>query len=155
MNSKFIIKIKNMISVIKLAASKIDFKVIFKAVVVIIAIIFGIRYLRKFLKKQKSQAILNQLDKDINVSNLSYPLSYYGLWAKDLYNAMEGIGTDEQSIYDIFKKLRSKDDILQIITAFGVEDEETLSQWIASELSQTERATLNRLLTDKNINYQF
>ncbi len=144
-----------MISVIKSAASKIDFKLIFKAVIVIIALVFGVKYLRKFLKKQKSQAVLNELDKDINVSNLSFPLSYYGLWAKDLYTAMEGVGTDEQAIYDIFKKLRSKDDILQIITAFGVEDEETLTQWIASEFSQTERATLNRLLTDKNINYQF
>ena len=136
-------------------ASGIDINKIIKMIVIIIALIVGYHYLKKYLKKRKSKAILNELDKDINVSKLSYQLSYYGIWAKDLFNAMDGVGTNEQVIYDVFKKMQSKDDVLQIITAFGVEDDETLTQWIGSELGDAERATLNRLLTDKNINYQF
>jgi len=136
-------------------ASNIDINKIIKIIVIIIAIVFGIRYIRKFIKKRKNQAALNELDKDINVSKLTYQLSYYGIWAKDLFNAMDGMGTNEQVIYDVFKKMQTKDDVLQLITAFGVEDEETLTQWIVSELGDSERATLNRLLTDKNINYQF
>ena len=136
-------------------ASGIDIAKIIKIIVVIIAVIVGYRYLKKYLKKRKNQAVLSELDKDINVSKLSYQLSYYGIWAKDLFNAMDGVGTNEQVIYDVMKKMQSKDDVLQIITAFGVEDEETLTQWIVSELSTDERATLNRLLSDKNINYQF
>jgi len=136
-------------------ASNIDINKIIKIIVIIIAIVFGVRYIRKFIKKRKNQAILNELDKDINVSKLTYQLSYYGIWAKDLFNAMDGMGTNEQVIYDVFKKMQTKDDVLQLITAFGVEDEETLTQWIVSELGDSERATLNRLLTDKNINYQF
>ena len=137
------------------AVSNIDINKIIKIIVIIIAVIVGYHYIKKFIKKRKSQQVLNELDQDINVSKLSYPLSYYGLWAKDLYNAMEGMGTKEQIVYDIFKKLQSKDDVLQLITAFGVEDEETLSQWIINDLSDDERDTLNRLLSDKNINYQF
>jgi len=136
-------------------ASNIDINKIIKIIVIIIAIVFGVRYIRKFIKKRKNQAALNELDKDINVSKLTYQLSYYGIWAKDLFNAMDGMGTNEQVIYDVFKKMQTKDDVLQLITAFGVEDEETLTQWIVSELGDSERATLNRLLTDKNINYQF
>jgi uncharacterized protein YuzB (UPF0349 family) len=136
-------------------ASNIDINKIIKIIVIIIAIVFGVRYIRKFIKKRKNQATLNELDKDINVSKLTYQLSYYGIWAKDLFNAMDGMGTNEQVIYDVFKKMQTKDDVLQLITAFGVEDEETLTQWIVSELGDSERATLNRLLTDKNINYQF
>lgn len=136
-------------------ASGIDINKIIKIIIVIIALILGIRYFKKFIKKRKSQAVLNELDKDINISLLSYQLSYYGIWAKDLFTAMSGVGTNEQTIYDVFKKMQSKDDVLQLITAFGVEDEETLTQWIVSELGSSERATLNRLLTDKNINYQF
>lgn len=136
-------------------ASNIDINKIIKIIVIIIAIVFGIRYIRKFIKKRKNQAALNELDKDINVSKLTYQLSYYGIWAKDLFNAMDGMGTNEQVIYDVFKKMQTKDDVLQLITAFGVEDEETLTQWIVSELGDSERATLNRLLSDKNINYQF
>ena len=115
----------------------------------------GYHYLKKYIKNRKNKAVLNELDKDINVSKLSYQLSYYGIWANDLFTAMEGVGTDEDAIYDIFKKMQTKDDVLQLITAFGVEDEETLTQWIASELSTDERDTLNRLLSGKNINYQF
>ena len=137
------------------AASGIDINKIIKIIVIIIAIAVSIRYIRKFIKKRKSQAALNELDKDINVSKLTYQLSYYGIWSKDLYNAMDGAGTNEQVIYDVFKKMQTKDDVLQLITAFGVEDEETLTQWIVSELGDSERATLNRLLSDKNINYQF
>ncbi len=137
------------------AASSIDINKIIKFLVIAVAVIVGYQYAKKYLKKRKNQAILNQLDKDINVSKLSYQLSYYGIWAKDLFNAMDGVGTNEQVIYDVFKKMQSKDDVLQIITAFGVEDEETLTQWIVSELGTAERDTLNRLLTDKNINYQF
>ena len=137
------------------AASQIDINKIIKIIVIIIAVVVGYRYLKKYLKARKNRNVLNQLDKDINVNYLSYPLSYFGLWATDIYNAMEGIGTNEQVIYTVFGKLRTKDDVLQLITAFGVKDEQTLNQWIADDLSDGERETLNRLLTDKNINYQF
>ncbi len=141
--------------VLMASMSKIDINLIIKSIIVIVAFVFGITYLKKYLKKQKSQSIINKLDKDVNVKKLTYPLSYYGIWARDLLNAMKGMGTNEQAIYDIFKKQQNKNDILQLITAFGVEDGETLTQWIIGELGDDEKATLNRLMNDKNINYQF
>ena len=136
------------------AVSKIDINLIIKTIIVIIAFVFGITYLRKYLRKKKSQSLIKDLDKDVNISKLTYPISYYAVWATDLLNAMKGVGTNEQAIYDVFKKLQSKDDVLQLITAFGVEDGETLTQWIIGELGDDEKATLNRLLNDKDINYQ-
>ena len=61
------------------AASSIDINKIIKIIVVIVAVIVGYRYLKKYLKKRKNQAVLSELDKDINVSKLSYQLSYYGI----------------------------------------------------------------------------
>ena len=137
------------------ALSKIDFNFIIKAGIVIIALIFGITLFNKIVYKNKNKKIIKDLDEDIVVNKLSYPLSYYGIWAADIYNAVEGMGTDEQAIFDVFKKMKNKDDILQLMTAFGVKDGETLSQWVIGDLGEDDKATLNRLLSDKNINYQF
>jgi hypothetical protein len=137
------------------AASKIDINLIIKSLLVILALIFGIVIYKKILAKVKGTRVIKDLDQDIVTNNLSYPLSYYGIWAEDVYNAVEGMGTNEQAVFDIFKKLKNKDDVLQLITAFGIKDGETLSQWIIGDLGDDDKATLNRLLSDKNIDYQF
>ena len=127
----------------------------FYSIFIIVLIIIAFRYVKKYLKKRKNQQIINELDKDINVRELTYPLSYYPLWANELYEAMDGAGTNEDVIFKIFGKLQTKHDVLQLITAFGVKEDETLTQWLVDDLSDDDRATLNRLLSDKNINYQF
>ena len=137
------------------ALSKIDFNFIIKAGIVIIALIFGIVLFNKIVYKSRNKKIIKDLDEDIVVNKLSYPLSYYGIWAEDIYNAVEGMGTNEQAIFDVFNKVKNKDDVLQLISSFGVKDGETLSQWIIGDLGDDDKATLNRLLSDKNINYQF
>jgi hypothetical protein len=137
------------------AASKIDINLIIKSLLVILALIFGIVIYKKILAKVKGTRVIKDLGQDIVTNNLSYPLSYYGIWAEDVYNAVEGMGTNEQAVFDIFKKLKNKDDVLQLITAFGIKDGETLSQWIIGDLGDDDKATLNRLLSDKNIDYQF
>ena len=137
------------------ALSKIDFNFIIKSGIVILALIFGIVLYKKIVTKSKGTKVINELQQDVVENRLSYPLSYYGIWAGDIYNAVEGMGTDEQAIFDVFKKLKNKDDVLQLISSFGIKDGETLSQWLIGDLGEDDRETLNRLLNDKNINYQF
>ncbi len=138
-----------------LLLSNIDINKVIKYAIIIIAIIIGLRYFKKYLKRRKNKQILSNLEQDINVRKISYPLSYYPLWANELFEAMDGAGTNEDVIYKIFGKLKTKDDVLQLITAFGVKDDETLTQWLVDDLGEDDRATLNRLLSDKNIDYQF
>jgi hypothetical protein len=137
------------------ALSKIDFNFIIKAGIIILALIFGLVLYNKLVYKTRNKKIINDLEEDVEVNKLSYPLSYYGIWAADIYNAVEGMGTNEQAIFDVFKKMKNKDDVLQLMTAFGVKEGETLSQWVIGDLGDDDKATINRLLSDKNINYQF
>lgn len=137
------------------AASKIDVGKFIKTIVIIIAIILGIWFLRKFLKRRKNEAAIKDLAKDIDKNQISYPQSYYGIWAGEIYQALDKWNDDEDAVYNVIRKLKTKDDVLQLITAFGVKDDMTLSQWIIDQLNSEERAVMNRLLTDKNINYQF
>lgn len=137
------------------ALNKIDFNFIIKSGIVIIALIFGLIIYNDFKKRSSGKSAIKELDKDIDTNYLSYPTSYYAIWAQDVYRAVNGIGTNEQAVFDVFKKLKNKDDVLQLITAFGVKDGETLSQWLIGDLGDDDKETLNRLLSDKNINYQF
>jgi len=137
------------------ALSKIDFNFIIKSGIVIIALIFGLIIYKDLRKRSSGKSAIKELDKDIDTNHLSYPRSYYGIWAQDVYRAVNGMGTDEQAVFDVFKKMKNKDDVLQLITSFGVKDGETLSQWLIGDLGEDDKETLNRLLSDKDINYQF
>ncbi len=136
-------------------ASNLDVNKIIKYVIILIVVLIAIRYIKKYVKKHKNEQVVANLEQDIKVNKLSYPLSYYPLWADELFKAMDGMGTNEDVVFKIFGKLKTKDDVLQLITAFGVKKEETLTQWLVDDLSDDDRNALNRLMSDKNINYQF
>ena len=70
---------------------------------------------------------------------------------------MDCWGTDEDAIYDTFKDMNNIDDILQLQIAFSdVEKEEkTLSQWLNTELSSSEKKQLNAIIAERSIEYSF
>lgn len=126
-----------------------------KVAVIIIVFIVVLHFAKKFYKNWQNQNVINNLENDINVQKISYPLSYYPLWATDLFNAMDGVGTDEETIFTIFNKMKTLEDVLQLISSFGVKNEQTLTQWIVDDLGTNERGTINSILSSKSINYQF
>jgi hypothetical protein len=105
--------------------------------------------------KAKSQA-KKMLEEEISAGGgLFYSESEYTQFANKLYRAMNGIGTDEKSIYEVFEAMRSKADVLKLIQVFGVRDSETLEEWMAGDLSSGEIRKINLILSKNGINYTF
>lgn len=107
----------------------------------------------------------------------SYSDSEFANFVHTLVQAMNGCGTDEQSVYSVFQKLRNDVDIRKLITAFGVQyyepcaasqplsylrwqwDSEAyggdLSTWLGYDLTTDEIEHINSILLSNGINYQF
>lgn len=90
----------------------------------------------------------------IKRENLSITPSDAALYANTLYGAMQNFGTDEKTIYNTIDKLRSKDDLLLVIKAFGMKkyfvgarepmfgQEYNLIGWLRQELNENEIARI-------------
>ena len=92
----------------------------------------------------------------------TYPDSSYTQWASAITSAgFNVLGTNEQAIYDIFKKMMNDLDIAKLILAFGSQRVEfsfqsvPLGAWLATELDSNELEVINKILRDKKIKYQF
>lgn len=123
--------------------------------VIVLAIVYFLG--RSVGKKQKG----SELQDEIKTDNLSYPKSQYTTWANILESAMFKMGTDEDSIYNVFRKMNNDDDVKALITAFGSRRQElqlyssTLGEWLTRELDESELTELNEILSNKNINFSF
>ena len=95
---------------------------------------------------------------EINVSGLSYELSVYDQAANKIYEAVSGIFTDEQAVYSEISRLRSKDDILQLIKAFGNRGfwgfKGTFTEWIYQSMSAGEIEQINTILSRNKIDFK-
>ena len=69
--------------------------------------------------------------------------------------------TDEEAIYRVFGLMKNIADIILLIKSFGVRRLEfstkgaSLSVHLQEDLTQKEILKLNKILSDKNINYRF
>ena len=123
---------------------------------VVVAVVI-LRYGEKIYSRVQERQKNRDLNKRIDKSNLSYGESQYKVYAQKLLDAMDCWGTDEDAIYDTFKDMNNIDDILQLQIAFSdVEKEEkTLSQWLNTELSSSEKKQLNAIIAERSIEYSF
>ncbi len=97
----------------------------------------------------------------------SYLPTQYGAFSDSLYEAMNGIGTDEDTIFSVFGKMKNTLDVLLTIQAFGIREYTddrvfifntkpmNLIQWISVELNEDDRNELNKILSSKGIKFQF
>lgn len=75
--------------------------------------------------------------------------AFYGGW-------LFGAGTDEDAVFDVFNRLNNKADLLKLIAVYGTDkNDRTLNQALQSELTSSELAHVNNILTNKGIYYQF
>ena len=102
------------------------------------------------------------LDKEINPNELSYPLTIYKNMADTLYTAMEGFGTDYDTVKSTLSKLNNESDFFELQKAFGnracttylwviTPFAGTLIQWLTDELDDDQKAETTQLLATKNI----
>lgn len=122
--------------------------------IIIAVVIFGIYKFWDFIKDKitEYQATAGY---DVNKSNLSFSQSEYISMSNQLYNAMDGAGTDEEIIYSVFNKIQTKDDYNQLVKTFGIKSSSSwissfngdLQTWLSNELSYSERKKLNNILS--------
>lgn len=122
-------------------------------VIIAVALVAFIIY--KWIKNSDSNKWLRNQSKLISKGNLSYELTDYQNFANKLYNAMKGLGTDEDTIFMVFNQMGNIDDIRQLVNSFGLQGDKTLQQWLLSELSKSDLARVNNILKAKSINYSF
>jgi hypothetical protein len=79
----------------------------------------------------------------VNNSNLTFSLAEYNLFANQLFNAMEGAGTDEDTIIRIIKQLQTLDDWKQLVKAYGTR--ELTSFWITTNTGTLQSALQSEL----------
>lgn len=107
----------------------------------------------------------------------SYTTGQFQTWVNALTTAMNGCGTDEQVIYDVFDWMENEADVRMLITTFGLRYIEPcgwhspveylvysvndkayggdLSTWLRYELSSSEIAKVNSILKGRGITFQF
>lgn len=107
----------------------------------------------------------------------SYGQSQYESFVLKLVLAMDGCGSDEISIYNVFEAMKNKSDVLTLIKTFGVRfyqpcaatspisyakwlyDNESfgggLSTWLSYDLTDSEIQKINTILSKKGIDFKF
>lgn len=87
-------------------------------------------------------------------------------FAQIIFTAMDGYGTDEDAIIGVFKQLKNDADFAMLSSAYGVREvssgawnpepnyKGTLSGALTSELSQSYKDEINKILAGKKIKYR-
>lgn len=134
----------------------------------ILALGFGIHYLKKQFIPSQSQikedninhAISNEQKKG---NSMSYPFVQYDIFAGKIEDATNTSGTDEQAIYEVIGAMKNNVDVLQLQKAYGKRlnwwfgvptGSYTLSQVLNSELDDTEKDRVRKLLIKNGITIQ-
>jgi len=142
-----------------------------------IVVVGGVAFLGYKLYKGISSAVnisesekaLLDVNNDIKKSTEkpSYNCSQYRAFADSLFEAMSGMGTDEEEIFNIFRQMKNTLDILLLTKAFDIRDYTddrvfifntkamNLNQWLSAELSTSNKKELNKILSSKGIKYTF
>src|SRR5690606_4840034 len=86
----------------------------------------------------------------------TYTNAQYNGYADDLYIAMDGMGTDEDTIGTVFQKMQNDLDVIALNNAFGVRDGYDLKTWLRGDLSPSDmNKYVNNILRQKGITKTF
>jgi len=115
---------------------------------IIVGFFIGIK-IYKSLKKDTADDAEDDTDKE----NLTHPKSWYSQAADSLKAAMDRIGTDEDTIFNILNELKNKDDWNYLVAKFGMYAgfdnfyaEDSLVEWLGYELDESETAKVKAIL---------
>jgi hypothetical protein len=128
--------------------------------VLIIAIYFTVNSAIKKIGEKQTE---KQAGKEVNKSNLTYSQSQYEAFADKLEDAVTYWGTDETAIYNVMDAMKTKDDILNLIAAFGTrmiygffsKEEMNLVTALNRDLKNKEIDRINNILANNGIDYKF
>lgn len=119
-------------------------------IILVIIIIFINKTIKKLKQNKQDKDLVKESEQAIVLGNLTYTEADYKAMADKLYIAMKGIGTDEEAIYEVIGRLRTRSDWYALVKAFGIRKSGSFSgnlvQWLSDELDETERARVNYIL---------
>lgn len=91
----------------------------------------------------------------------SFTETQYQSMATQLYTAMDSswynpfsYGTDEETIEDVFGRLKNDMDFMRLQSAFGIKDGYGLIEWLDGDLSADEKQRINTMMSSKDITKQ-
>ena len=123
-------------------------------ILILIVASFGIYKLIRFIIDKISEYNATS-GFNVQKENLTFSISEYNSMANQLFNAMDGAGTNEDIIFSVFNKIQTKDDYNQLIKSFGVRSSTSwtssfsgdLLAWLSDELSSSDVKKLNNILS--------
>jgi len=100
---------------------------------------------------------------DVNIAKLSYLRGEYYSMCSTLEAAMNGWGTNEDSIYEVIMRLNTQDDWNYLQKCFGIRKKDggtflpditgDLKAWLVDDLSSGELKKVRDILRQRGINY--
>ena len=140
--------------------------------VAVIVIAAAVLIIRRARRKSEGEKGVEELGKTIQTMNLTYELPQYSTFADELEGFLsdKGItaglyGVNQKGVYEVFRKMKTSDDVKQLIVAFGTrkfrkaytfgQHECTLSQALGLLMTAGEIKEINEILQENKITYQF
>ena len=154
---------------------KIDFNKVIAAIGGLLLVIVIVVVIKKYQKKYKSESqqntYLDSVSREIMTSNLSYGNSWYDGKAVTLANALDAsfgnnggwLGCDQNTVYEVMKEMKTKDDVIKLEEAFGTR--ELNASWLKKKkpmllreavqnlMTAREHKTVNKILKENGIDY--
>jgi hypothetical protein len=154
---------------------KIDFNKIITAIGGLLLLVVIVVVIKKYQKKHKTEgqqnAYLDSVSGDIRTSNLSYGNSWYDAKAVTLANALDAsfgnngglLGCDQQTVYEVMKEMKTKDDVIKLEKSFGTRELNAswlkkkkpmlLREAIQNLMTTSEHKKVNKILKENGIDY--
>lgn len=150
--------------------NEVQGRILGQVMMYIILLIIILVVLNQFKKGFKSMFSVGEPDKSVvdaqtkeassipvDVKKVTKSDSEFNNLANKMFQAMDGIGTSEQSVKDVLNSLKTQDDWNKLIKVFGVRKGENLLAWIRDDFDDsffmtTTQADLNKILISKGIN---
>lgn len=135
-----------------------------------LAIYYAFKYKPREDQKNYLQAAKNRLKELANQGIVtSLATSQFASMVTQLVKAFAKCGTEEDIVYNVFKKLNNEADLIQLIIAYDIAKydgcfEGSLPSWnvhfvlsesIAADMNSSEISKINSILSSKRINFSF
>jgi len=136
---------------------------------------FGVKKVLDYFKPERkreqseTKTVETELEQSEKAQKQSYPDSVYQGWCNAIATAVFGSGTDEDTIYDIFRRLKNNTDYLKLVKAWGNPKRQVFPDWfvfystgfkmtlpevLRYDMDKNEIKKINTILANKGIKYR-
>ena len=122
------------------------------AVIGIVVLVILILLIKWLSEKIKGDSLVKESKQSVKEKNLTYDEFSYKQMAASIFEAADGVGTDEDTIYRNLSKLKNVDDWKKLISVYDTdEDGFNLVSRLIYELDDSEKDDVNNILSKFNV----